>query len=141
MPVNADVSAGEGAEVKDNKDAKPGEIYIKTRAGSKVTFTITGLEDLDRFSEYWQDKEDQSRLPREVKTGTEEDLVFFSWSITDAGRFLDDKQTLSKAWQAPNEAGNYTINISISDLGLVRPPDNGAKKDNPKALAIHVAVE
>lgn len=139
--ISADISLGEGAQVVENKDAKPGEIFIKTKADSKVTFTINSLEDLDRFHEYWQDKEDQSRLPREIKTETEKDLVFFSWSCADGGKFLDDKQTLSRTWRAPGESGNCVITINIGDLGLVRPLDTGSRKDAAKALAIHVFVE
>lgn len=140
-PINADVSIGEGAEVLENKDAKPGEIFIKTNTGAKVTFTVNNIEDLDRFHEYWQDKEDQSRLPREIKTETEKDLIFFTWSNTDGGKFMDDKQALSRIWQAPAEPGNYVITINMGDLGLVRPPDTGSRKDAPKTLTIHVSVE
>lgn len=139
--ISADIGLGGGAQVIESKDAKPGEIFIKTKAGSKVTFTINGLEDLDRFHEYWQDKEDQSRLPREIKTETEKDLVFLIWSGTDGGKFLDDKQTLSRTWRAPDESGNCVITINIGDLGLVRPPDTGSRKDTSKTLAIHVFVE
>jgi len=139
--ISADIGIGEGAEVVDNKDAKPGEIFIKTKAGSKVTFTINGLEDLDRFHEYWQDREDQSRLPREIKTETEKDLIFLIWSGADGGKFLDDKQTLSRIWRAPGEPGNCAITINIGDLGLVRPLDTGSRKDAAKTLSIHVFVE
>lgn len=141
MPINADIGVGEGAQVIDNKDAKPGEIYVKVRAGSKVTFTMNGLEDMDRFNSYLQDKEDESRLPRKIKDETEKDLVFFTWSGTEGGKFADDKQSLSKVWQAPKEPGNYVITINIGDLGLIRPPDSGSKKDTAKTLTIYVTVE
>jgi len=141
MPINADIGIGEGAEIVENKDAKPGELYVKTKAGSKVTFMMNGLEDMDRFSEYWQDKEDESRLPRKIKDGTEKDIVFFTWSSMDGGKFTDNKQTISRSWQAPKEPGTYKIIINIGDLGLVRPPDSGSKKDSAKSLAIHVTVE
>ena len=140
-PVNADIGIGGGAEVVENKDAKPGEIFIKAKPGAKVVFTINGLEDLDKFHEYWQDKEDESRLPREIKTETEKDLIFFTWSGTDGGKFLSDKQTLSRTWVAPKEPGDYIITVNMGDLGLVRPPDNGSRKDTPKTLTIHVKVE
>ncbi|MDP3790972.1 MAG: tetratricopeptide repeat protein [Candidatus Omnitrophota bacterium] len=141
MPISAAISAGDGAVTVDNKDAKPGELFITAKPGSKVTFTITGTEDLDRFNEYWQDKEDQSRLPREVKTGSEKDLVFFIWSCGDNGKFLDDKQASSRTWQAPDAPGDYIITINTGDIALVRPPDNGTRKDPAKTLTVYVTVE
>jgi len=141
MPINCGISVSEGAETIEKKDAKPGEIFIKAAPGAKVTFNMTGLEDLDRFNEYMQDKEDQSRLPRKIRDETEKDLVFFSWSGPEGGKFAEDKQTLSKVWQAPNEPGDYTMTINIGDLGLVRPPDTGTKKDPPKTLTVHISVE
>lgn len=140
-PINADIGITGGAEVVENKDAKPGEIFVKAKPGAKVTFAINGLEDLDKFHEYWQDKEDESRLPREIKTETEKDLIFFAWSGTDGGKFLNDKETLSRAWVAPKEAGDYTITVNMGDMGLVRQPDMGSRKDMPKALTIHIKVE
>lgn len=141
MPIGTTLAVGGGAETIDNKDAKPGELYIKTKPGSKVTLTFSGVQDLDRFNEYWQDKEDQSRLPREIKTATEKDLVFLIWSCGDAGKFLDDKQSSSRTWQAPDAAGNYTITINPGDIALVRPPDTGTRKDTAKALTVYVTVE
>ena len=140
-PIGGSVSAVEGAETVENKNAKPGELFIKTKCGSKVTFTLTALEDLDRFTEYSQDKEDQSRLPREMNTGTEKDILFFTWSCADNGKFLDDKQSASKTWQAPDNPGDYTVTVNIGDIALVRPPDSGTRKDEPKTLTIHVTVE
>ena len=141
MYINGDVSVGEGAQTLENKDALQGEIFVKTTPGAKVTFNITGLEDMDRFNEYSQDKEDESRLPRKIRDAIEKDLVSFSWSSAAGGKFTDDKQTLSRAWQAPNEPGNYTITVNIDDLGLVRPPNIGSKKDPAKNLTIHISVE
>jgi TolA-binding protein len=141
MYVNCDISVGSGAETVENKDAKAGEIFIKTLPGAKVTFNMTGLEDMDRFNEYMQDKEDQSRLPRKIRDATERDLVFFSWSSPEGGKFMDDKQTLSRVWQAPDAPGNYTMTISVGDLGLVRPPDTGTRRDPAKTLTIHISVE
>ena len=141
MYINCDIAAGEGAETVENKDSKPGEIFIKALPGAKITFKMTGLEDMDRFNEYMQDKEDQSRLPRKTKDGTESDLVFFSWSGPEGGKFMDDKQALSRVWQAPNEPGNYTMTISIGDLGLVRPLDTGTRKDPAKTLTVHIRIE
>lgn len=140
-PIGVSVSVGEGAQAVDNKDAKPGEIFAKAKCGAKVTFNIIGIEDLDRYNEYWQDKDDQSRLPREMKSGTEKDLVFFTWSCPDNGRFLDDKQLSSRVWQAPELPGDYTITINAGDIALVRPPDSGSRKDQLKTLTIHVAAE
>lgn len=141
MPIGAAVTVGESAQTIENKDAKPTEVFAKTKCGLKVIFTLTGLEDLDRFDEYWQDKEDQSRLPREIKTGKELDLLFFTWSCADNGKFLDDKQASSRMWQAPDTPGEYVININISDIALLKPPDSGTRKDNSKTLIIHVTVE
>lgn len=141
MPINCDISVGSGAETLDNKDSKPGEIFIKAVPGARITFNMTGLEDVDRFNEYMQDKEDQSRLPRKIRDATEKDLVFLSWSSPEGGKFMEDKQTLSRVWQAPNGPGDYTMNINIGDLGLVRPPDSGTKKDPAKTLIVHISVE
>ncbi len=141
MYINCDIRASEGAETVENKNSKPGEISIKAAPGAKVTFNMTGLEDMDRFNEYMQDKEDQSRLPRKIRDETEKDLVFFSWSGPEGGKFMDDKQALSRVWQAPNEPGNYTMTINIGDLGLVRPPDTGTKKDPAKTLTVHISIE
>jgi TolA-binding protein len=141
MNINCDIAAGAGAETIENKDSKPGEIFIKAAPGAKITFNMTGLEDMDRFNEYMQDKEDQSRLPRKIRDEMEKDLAFFSWSGPEGGKFMDDKQTLSRVWQAPNEPGNYIMTINIGDLGLVRPPDTGTKKDPAKTLTVHISIE
>ena len=141
MHINCDISVATGAETLENKDSKPGEIFIKALPGAKITFNMTGLEDIDRFNEYMQDKDDQSRLPRKIRDGTERDLLFFSWSGPEAGKFMDDKQALSRVWQAPSEPGNYTITVNIGDLGLVRSPDSGSRKDPAKALTVHVSIE
>lgn len=140
MHVNCGISVGSGAETVENKDSTPGEIFIKAAPGAKIAFNMTGLEDVDRFSEYMQDKEDQSRLPRKIRDETEKDLVFFSWSGPEGGKFTDDKQSSSRVWQAPNEPGNYTMTVNIGDLALVRPPDIGTKKDPAKTLIIHINV-
>jgi len=141
MKIGCEISVGAGAETIENKDAKPGEIFIKAAPGAKVTFNMTGLEDVDKFSEYMQDKEDESRLPRKIREETEKDLAFFSWSGPEGGKFIDDKQTLSRVWQAPDEPGNYTMTINIGDLGLVRPPDTGIKKDTAKILTVQISIE
>lgn len=140
-PIGAAVNVSGDAEVLVNDKAKEGELFIKTKPASKMTFTVTGAEDLDRFNEYWQDKDDQSRLPREIKTGTEKDLVFLTWSCPENGKFLDDKQAPSRAWQSPDSAGSYTVTINVGDIALVRPPDNGTRKDSAKVLTIYVTVE
>lgn len=140
-PINCGIAAGDGAETVKNKDSKPGEIFIKAAPGARITFHMTGLEDIDRFNEYMQDKEDQSRLPRKIRDETEKDLVFFSWSGPEGGKFTDDKQALSRIWQAPDEPGNYTMTINIGDFGLVRSPDTGTKKDPAKILTVHISIE
>lgn len=140
MPIGADIAV-EGAEVVENKEGRAGDIYVKAKPGSKITFLFSSLDDIDRFSEYLQDKEDESRLPRKIKDQTEKDIVFFTWSSAEGGKFLDDKESISKAWQAPSEPGTYTITVNIGDLGLVRPPDSGSKKDSAKTLTVHVTVE
>ena len=142
MQINCDVAAAAGAETVENKDSKPGEIFVKAAPGAKITFDMTGLEDMDRFNEYMQDKEDQSRLPRKIRDATEKDLVFFSWSAAaEGGKFMDDKQALSRVWQAPDEPGNYIMTINIGDLALVRPPDTGTRKDPAKTLTVHISIE
>jgi hypothetical protein len=64
-----------------------------------------------------------------------------TWAGPESGKFLDDKQSSSRKWQAPNEPGEYTISAGLGDLALVRPPDTGTRKDNPLVLTIHVIVE
>ncbi|MDO8536011.1 MAG: outer membrane protein assembly factor BamD [Candidatus Omnitrophota bacterium] len=139
--INCDISASEGAQAIENKDSKPGEIFIKAAPGSKITFNMTVPEDMDRFNEYMQDKDDQSRLPRKVRDETEKDLIFFSWSGPEGGKFMDDRQALSRVWQAPAEPGNYTMTVNIGDLALVRQPDAGTRKDPAKTLAVHISIE
>ncbi len=96
---------------------------------------------MDRFSEFSQDKEDESRLPKKIRDQTEKDLPFFTWSNPEGGKFLDDKQALTRAWKAPQEPGEYVMTINIGDLGLIRPPDSGSKKDPAKTITIHITVE
>lgn len=139
--IGCGISVGEGAETVEKQDSKPGEIFVKTSPGAKVTFNMTGLEDMDRFGEYIQDKEDQSRLPKKIRDENERDLLFFSWSCQDGGKFMDDRQSTSRVWQAPDAPGNYTMTINIGDLALVRSPDIGSRKDPAKTLTIHISVE
>ena len=138
--ANGSVGAA-GAERIDKEGAKPGELFIKAQPGTQITFTATDIQDLDRFNEYQQDKEDPSRLPRELKNGTEKDLLFMTWSAPDSGKFLDDKQSPSRVWQAPDAPGEYIITINTGDMALVRPPDSGNRKDRINPLVIHVIVE
>jgi tetratricopeptide (TPR) repeat protein len=130
-----------GAELVQNPDAKPGQTFVKAKPGANITFTVVGLDDLDKFSEFKQDKEDQSRLPKEIKTGTEKDLLLITWSVPDSGKFQDDKQSSSRTWQAPDVSGDYTITITPTDMALVRPPDSGSRKDKIAPLSIYVTVE
>jgi len=141
MPIGMTITVGDQAQTIENKGVKPEETFIRTKPGSKVTFTISNIQDFDRFNEYWQDKEDQSRLPREIKTGTEKDIIFLTWSCGDSGKFLDDRQSSSRTWQAPDTLGNYTITITAGDIALVHPPDTGTRKDQAKTLTVYVTVE
>ena len=43
-------------------------------------------------------------------------------------------------WQAPDQPGEYKISIVVDDLGLVRTPDKGIRKDPTKEIAIIVNV-
>jgi len=61
--------------------------------------------------------------------------------VPDSGKFQDDKQSLSRTWQAPDAPGDYTITITAQDMALVRPPDSGTRKDKMNPLVIHITVE
>lgn len=106
---------------------------------AKIKFTLPTLADEDRFAEYLQDKEDVSRLPKKVKEESEKDIVSIQWNA-EAGKFIDDRQTRDKVWQAPTGPGQYKISITTDDLGLVREPDKGIRKDPTKELSIVVDV-
>ena len=113
---------------------------INVAPGAKIKFTLGTLGDEDRFAEYLQDKEDLSRLPKKVKEENEKDLLSLQWT-GDGGKFIDERQTRDKAWQAPDQPGEYKISISVDDLGLVRTPDKGIRKDATKDLTLIVDVK
>ena len=43
----------------------------------------------------------------------EKDLLILQWT-SGGGKFVDERQTRDKAWQAPNEPGQYKISITTS---------------------------
>ncbi|MFA5143658.1 MAG: tetratricopeptide repeat protein [Candidatus Omnitrophota bacterium] len=116
-----------------------GAAQITVPPGTKVKFALSTLIDDDRFAEYLQDKEDLSRLPKKVKDEDEKDFIALQWK-SEGGRFVDERQTRDKIWQAPDEPGAYKISVLADDLGLVRTPDKGVRKDPAKEVAIIVNV-
>jgi len=133
-PVNA---KGEKLAVTYNAENIP---QTKVRGGEKISFKMDQISDMDRFSEYLQDKEDASRLPKNVKEESEKDLVSITWS-SGSGGFTDEKQSQDKAWQAPKQAGSYKVSVMVDDLGLVRHPDKGIRKDSASELSMIAVVE
>ena len=117
-----------------------GAPQIKVSPGAKIRFTFATLVDEDKFAEYLQDKEDLSRLPKKIKDDTEKDLLSLQWT-GDGGKFVDERQTRDKSWQAPDEPGTYKISIVVDDLGLVRIPDKGIRKDPTKEIDLFVIVK
>lgn len=116
-------------------------VYIKVQPGQEINLTLTDVKDLDKFAEYLYDKSDVSRLPKKVGDETQEDLLSVIWTSPD-GKFLDGKQSLERTWKAPETPGRYTISVDINDLGLVRPPDEGTRKDSAmQILTVIVIVE
>ena len=113
---------------------------INVAPGAKIKFTLGTLSDEDKFAEYLQDKEDLSRLPKKTKEGKEKDLLSLQWT-SGGGKFIDERQSRDKAWQAPDQPGEYKIAVSIDDLGLVRIPDKGIRKDATKDITIVVNVK
>ena len=117
------------------------KVYITVKPGQKVMFTLDKLKDLDKSGEYIQDKSDVSRLPRKIEDELEEDLLSIEWSST-GGQFLDKRQSIEKAWQAPGAAGKCTVSICLDDLGLARPPNTGNRKDSgTKDITVFVTIE
>jgi polysaccharide deacetylase 2 family uncharacterized protein YibQ len=113
---------------------------IKVKRGAKIKLVIDPLEDLDRYANYQQDQEDISRLPRKLEEAVQRDLISINWSC-DGGKFLNENQTKTKMWEAPQISGTYKVQTVVDDLGLVRKPDRGVRKDSSKELAIMVIVE
>ena len=117
-----------------------GAPQIRVGPGAKIKFTLGTLADEDRFAEYLQDKEDISRLPKKVKEENEKDLITLQWT-SDGGKFIDERQSRDKVWQAPDQPGEYKISIGVEDLGLVRIPDKGIRKDATRELTMIVNVK
>lgn len=115
--------------------------HISVSPGAVIRFDMQSAEDLDKFGEYLQDKDDISRLPKQIREETEKDLMSLGWSSPDGGKFLDDKQSGTKSWQAPSAPGSYKILVRLEDFGLVRPPDKGSRKDSTKEFEIIVDVK
>lgn len=132
-----------GAKGEDKKleitYTENGTPVVTVKPGAKIKFTLPTLADEDRFAEYLQDKEDVSRLPKKIKDESEKDLLSLQWT-SEGGKFIDERQTRDKAWQAPQEPGRYKISITTDDLGLVREPDKGIRKDPVKELSMIVNV-
>ncbi len=116
-----------------------GAAQVTVKPGAKVKFTLGTLADEDNFAEYLQDKEDLSRLPKKVKDESEKDLLSLQWAC-EGGKFADERQARDKTWIAPPEPGAYKISLSVDDLGIVRVPDKGIRKDATKEITIIVNV-
>ncbi|MFH1593513.1 MAG: tetratricopeptide repeat protein [Candidatus Omnitrophota bacterium] len=124
--------------VRDGEDS----IKATAKPGAQLKLAIVEVVDADRFEEYAYDKEDLSRLPRRISDGEEKDLVSINWEDPGVGKFLDVKQKPERTWQAPGSPGIYKISVKIDDLGLLRPPDEGSRKDTvTKELTALVTVE
>ena len=117
-----------------------GAPQVAISPGAKIKFALGALADEDRFAEYLQDKEDISRLPKKVKEENEKDLVFLQWT-SEGGKFADERQSRDKVWQAPEEPGAYKVSVLADDLGLVRAPDKGIRKDPAKEISLVVNVK
>lgn len=117
-----------------------GAAQVTVKPGTKIKFSLSTLVDDDRYAEYLQDKEDLSRLPKKIKDEDEKDLVVLQWS-SEGGKFVDERQTRDKTWQAPEEPGSYKVSISTDDLGLVHSPDKGIRKDPTREVALIVNVQ
>ena len=115
-----------------------GVAHLSVSPGATIKFDMQAAEDLDKFGEYLQDKDDISRQPKQVNEDTEKDLMSLEWSSADGGKFVDDKQSTAKSWQAPSAPGSYKICARLEDFGLVRPPDKGTRKDSTKEFEIIV---
>jgi len=136
-PVNARViKAGTGFSA-ENKSS----YIVTTQKATTMTIKIEPT-DTDRFTEYLYDKEDESRLPKKIKEDVEQDLLSVEWTAPEGSYFSGDKQDINKAWQVPDIPGTYRISVKVQDLGLMRPPDEGVKKDDGLSeLTITVNVE
>ncbi|MDD5423126.1 MAG: tetratricopeptide repeat protein [Candidatus Omnitrophota bacterium] len=111
----------------------------KLKGGTKIKLVLDPLADLDRYMNYQQDQEDISRLPKKLDEAVEKDLISISWSC-EGGKFSDENETKIKIWEAPSAPGSYKISAIVDDLGLVRKPDRGLRKDAAKELVVIVIV-
>lgn len=102
---------------------------LEVNPGERIELTLEGLTDLDKFDEYQQDAEDESRLPKKINEETAKDLLCLQWRC-EGGKFADDKEGGEKTWLAPDQPGTYKVSVRVDDLGLVRLPGKGVKKDS-----------
>ena len=116
-----------------------GTPQVTVKPDAKIKFTLSTLSDEDKYAEYQQDGEDMSRLPRKVNEENEKDLIFLQWT-SGGGKFVDERQTRDKVWQAPDEPGAYKISVTADDLGLVRLPDKGIRKDPNKEVTFIINI-
>lgn len=139
-PAEVKVTATVGPDTIPAVVSEDGAITMEVAKGAKVQFALQGMVDDDRFSEYQMDKDDPSRLPKMIREETAKDILSLHWA-SESGKFADDKETDVKSWQAPNEPGTYTISVKVDDLGLVRVPDKGTRKDSMKDVNIVMVVK
>ncbi len=133
--------SGQGGDKKlEITYTESGAPRVTVKPLARIKFALATLSDEDKFSEYLQDKEDLSRLPKLVKEDSEKDLVILQWT-SEGGKFADERQTRDKAWQAPGEPGLYKVSITADDFGLVRTPDKGIRKDPAKDFSLVINVE
>ncbi|MCM8761261.1 MAG: hypothetical protein NC933_03925 [Candidatus Omnitrophica bacterium] len=137
-PTQPGMLGAGGAPINATRE-KDGSIKISVAPGAKIQLSLTGLVDEDRFNQYMLDKEDISRLPKNLREEKEKDLMSLHWSA-EAGNFSDEKESVSKVWQAPKEPGTYKLVVKLDDFGLVRTPDKGLRKDPAKDLNVIVVV-
>ena len=53
-----------------------------------------------------------------------------------------EKQGLKKVWQAPDKPGIYKVSVRLEDLALIRPPNEGIRKDKePLELTVVILVK
>jgi len=125
------------AKIKGKEVSLPLE---NIKPGTRICFTLDSVKDLDKCGVYLYDPGDMSRLPRKIDDEVREDLLSVRWS-SDDGCIESEKYGLTKVWQAPDKPGTYRISASVGDLALIRPPDEGTRKDSePLEMSITVTV-
>jgi hypothetical protein len=72
------------------------------------------------------------------RSGSEADSVSYAWSAS-GGTFTTATSERSATWQAPSQAGTYTLSCSIDDGGVLPQGDAGSRDDAP-ALVRSVEV-